>query len=140
MLTTKTMMMNWMERKKLYCCCRRCGLFAHFYAHKYQHYCENSMEISDWNKSMIHTTHMPLCIQCTLLYTLHMLTHTHPNIAYHKNNMRKAISHKCNVCHVIDFYNVDCKCISRTSTTTMAKKKKKQQGWKFQFELNPSAA
>lgn len=41
------------KKKKLYCCCRCRRLFALLCSQKYQHYCENSMEISNWNKSTI---------------------------------------------------------------------------------------
>lgn len=120
MLTTKTMMMNWMWKKN-YIFVVVVVDYSHFYAHKYQHYCENSMEISNWNKSMTHTTHLyrihiNLINVYTFLYTLHILAnphthaHKHTSIEHIKNiHMRKEISQKCNVCHVIDFFQCGLK-------------------------------
>lgn len=53
-------------------------------------------------------------------------------------HMRNEISQKCNICHVIDFYNVELQ-MHITNTMTMTETNKKQ-GWKFQIDVNPSAA
>lgn len=136
MLTTKTMMMNWMK-KTTYVVVVVVVVYSHSYAHKYQHFCENSMEIR--------AAHIDIIYVYTLLYTLHISarTHTHTTEQYNiieSIHMRKEISQKCNVCHVIDFYNVwNCKCISRAHSDVDDDGAEEAQGWKFQFELNPSA-
>lgn len=68
MLTTKTMMMNWMK-KTTYVVVVVVVVYSHSYAHKYQHFCENSMEIR--------AAHIDIIYVYTLLYTLHISARTH---------------------------------------------------------------
>lgn len=87
MLTTKTMMMNWMRKKTVYCCCR-CGRrrYRLFRTLNAAHTNTNTIakiqwKYPNWNKTThmyrIHTFDVYLCVLYTLLYTLHTQTHKH---------------------------------------------------------------